>query len=348
MIKKIIVKISIFITILIFMIYSITPIFILKTDHRSKLIEGLYNHTGNAYDVVLMGGSHMNGGIDPNVLWHDYGITSFNYATGGQSMDMTYYMLKEVLKKHENPVVVLDAYYLAQSAEYGQRGYISNVLDNMKFSMNKLEAIWNCTPLEDRLEYLIPFLKYHYRWNQLTENDFNYDSSEVYYAKGFAAGTKKYGKDDSTANQTSRTVSGTVNLPTKSLAYLNKIIDLCKENNLKLILVNTPFDYNSDAASNEWVSQQAKMFNKVAEIAKKENIPFINYNDKMDEIDLDFKNDMNNSGHLNIWGAYKVTKDFGDYLKQNYNLKDHRNDNAYSQWNADYKRSQAATYITDK
>ena len=290
----------------------------------------------------------MNAGIDPNVLWHDYGITSFNYATGGQSIDVTYYMLKEVLKKHESSIVVLDAYYLARSAEYGQEGYISNALDNMKFSMNKLEAIWNCTPLQDRLDYLMPFLKYHYRWNELTKNDFNYDSSKTYYTKGFAAGTKRYGKDDSTANQTSRTVSGTINLPPKSLLYLNKIIDLCKKNNLKLIIVNTPFDYNSDAASSEWVSQQAKMFNKVAEIAKKDNIPFINYNDKMNEINLDFKNDMHNSGHLNIWGAYKVTKDFGNYLEQNYSLKDHRNDSAYSQWNIDYKKSQAAVYITDR
>ncbi len=90
------------------------------------------------------------------------------------------------------------------------------------------------------------------------------------------------------------------------------------------------------------------MFNKVAEIAKKDNIPFINYNDKMNEINLDFKNDMHNSGHLNIWGAYKVTKDFGNYLEQNYSLKDHRNDSAYSQWNIDYKKSQAAVYITDR
>jgi hypothetical protein len=31
----------------------------------------------------------------------------------------------------------------------------------------------------------------------LTERDFNYRSDEEYYAKGFDAGTKVYGKDDS-------------------------------------------------------------------------------------------------------------------------------------------------------
>lgn len=341
MLKKAIVKSTIFLAILLFIIHIATQVLILKTDHRGKLIEGLYNHSGNIYNVVLMGGSHMNGGIDPNVLWHHYGITSFNYATGGQPMDVTYYVLKEVLKNHKNPVIVVDAYYLAQEAEYGQKGYVSNVLDNMKFSINKLEAIWNCTPPEDRLSYLFPFLKYRYRWSELTKKDFYYNSSEEYYAKGFKAGTNKYGKDSLTVNQTSKTVSGTVSVPPKSLTYLNKIIDLCKKNNLKLILVNTPCDYTPSAG---WVKEQAKLFNKIREIAKNNNIPFINYNDKMDEISFDFKNDMNNSGHLNIWGSDKVTQNFGKYLKDNYNLEDHRNDKSYNQWNIDYKYSQAARY----
>ncbi|MDP4159591.1 MAG: hypothetical protein Q8911_07500, partial [Bacillota bacterium] len=92
----------------------------------------------------------------------------------------------------------------------------------------------------------------------------------------------------------------------------------------------------------------AKMFNRVAEIAEDNNIPFINYCDKMNEIGFDFKTDMNNSGHVNIWGASKITMDFGSFLKDNYQLVDHHSDNKYSQWNLDYKRSQAASISTQK
>lgn len=348
MVKIAVIKGSILLFIIFFIISCINPLFILKSDNRDKLIEGLYNHTGDAYDVVLMGGSHMYGGIDPNVLWHNFGITSFNYATGGQSIDVTYYLLKEVLKNHKDPIVVVDAYYLARSAEYGDEGYTSNALDNMRFSMNKLEAIMNCTPFMDRLSYLFPFLKYHYRWDELNGWDIHYVSNETYYEKGFGAGTDRYGKDDSTAGQTSQTVSGRVPLPPKSLEYLNKIIDLCKENNLKLILLNTPSDYNAEGGSSSWVEQQAEMFNTVSDIAKKNNIPFINYNDKMDEIGLDFKNDMNNSGHLNIWGAYKVSMNLGNYLKENYTLSDHRSDSSYKEWDDDYTHSEAAAYVDNK
>ncbi|AND86266.1 hypothetical protein GTH52_12245 [Clostridium tyrobutyricum] len=348
MIKKAVIKGVVFITFLLIIINIITPAFILKTSHRGKLIEGLYNHTGNSYDVVLMGGSHMNGGIDPNVLWHNYGITSFNYATGGQSIDVTYYMLKEILKKHKVSIAVVDAYYLARTAEYGDKGYISNAVDNMKFSINKLETIQNCIPFEDRLSYLLPILKYHNRWKELTKKDFNYSSDENYYAKGFEAGTNRYGKNNSTENVKLKKIYSTVALPPKSLIYLNKIIKLCKDNNLKLILLNTPFDYNSEGNSNDWSKQQPQLFKKVSEIANQNNIPFINYNDMLDEIKFDFKNEMNNSGHVNIWGASKVTMDFGDYLKKNYNLENHRKDVMYKQWDIDYKYSQVKKYVNNK
>lgn len=337
MIKKAMVKGSIFIVILLIVASVLNSIFILKSDHRSKLIEGLYKHTGDAYDVVLMGSSHMNGGIDPNILWHQYGLTSFNYATGGQPIDVTYYLLKEVLKTHPNPIVVVDLYYLGMENEYGDKGYVSNALDNVRFSINKVNAIINCTPPQDRISYIFPFIKYHDRWKELSMNDFYYDSSTEYYAKGFESGTDQYGKADSSNSQ----ATGIVDLPPKSEEYLNKIIELSKQKGFKLIFTNTPSDYNE--IDNNWVREQAKMFNKVAEISQKNNIPFIDYCAKMSEIGFDFKTDMNNSGHVNIWGANKITMDFGHYLKENYQLVDHRSNINYAQWNVDYLASQAAS-----
>ena len=343
MFKKAMVKGSIFIVLLMIIISVLNSIFILKTDHRAKLLEGLYKHTGDAYDVVLMGSSHMNGAIDPNILWNQYGLTSFNYATGGQPIDVTYYLLKEVLKKHPKPIVVVDLYYLGLTDEYGDEGYVSNALDNMKFSMNKLEAIINCTPPKDRINYLFPILKYHDRWKELKITDFLYDSSSDYYTKGFESGTINYGKDDTSGGGST---TGTVDLPPKTQEYLNKIIDLSKEKGFKLIFTNAPYDYNS--TDSNWVKEQAKMFNKVEDIAKENHIPFINYCNKMSEIGFDFRTDMNNSSHVNIWGASKITIDFGKYLEENYKLVDHRKDTQYSQWNLDYMHSQAASISIQK
>lgn len=61
-------------------------------------------------------------------------------------------------------------------------------------------------------------------------------------------------------------------------------------------------------------------------IAQNNNIPFINYSEKnkMEEINFDFKDDMNNASHTNIYGAKKISLDFAEFLSKNYKLKDHR------------------------
>ena len=37
--------------------------------------------------------------------------------------------------------------------------------------------------------------------------------------------------------------------------------------------------------------------------------------------------------HLNVYGAEKVTSYLGNYLEENYELEDHRNDPTYEAWN---------------
>jgi hypothetical protein len=119
MVKKAFLKACSFAIILLLIIIGINSIFIIKSNHRAKLIAGLYINTKDPLDVVFLGSSHMNSAIDPNILWNQLGITSYNYATGGQPIDTTYYMLKEVLKVHKNPIVVVYLYYLGLIDKYG-------------------------------------------------------------------------------------------------------------------------------------------------------------------------------------------------------------------------------------
>lgn len=331
--KKVILKGLIFIIIILMINALLTPIFVIKSDKSLKLNQGLYMHTGNSYDVVLIGPSHMESGINPDELWGRYGITSFNYATGGQPIDVTYYLLKEILKNHGKPVVVLDVYYLGLTNKYGEEGYIRNVIDNMKFSFNKLDAIIHCTPRPQWLSYIFPIIKYHSRWKNINEGDYKVENlSENYYKKGFSAEYDPYGIDNNPKDNT----EDTSEMPSKTKLYLNKIIALTKKEGLKLVLVNVPYDYSVTDNSTNWHNEPEKLVNKVEEIAKVNNIPFLNYCDKFDELNFDFKNDMYNAGHMNMSGSTKVTLNLGKYLSENCDLKDHRNDKAYADWNTDY------------
>lgn len=339
--KKAILKSCAFAAIIGILITMLSPVFIWKTMHRGKLQEGMYD-SDDQYDVIFMGSSHMNGGVDPNVLWKEKGITSFNYATGGQPIEVTYYLLKDILKKHKNPVVVLDVFYLGMTTQYGEFSYLSNSIDNMDFSWNKLEAIWNCVPLGDRISCLFPFLKYHFRWSSLQKNDLTFDNASVYYAKGFEASTDRYGKDISSVQKT----ENRIDIPPESLDYLNKIVALCKEQNCSLMFVNMPCDYSDTDGAATYVDDFEALFNSVADYADEHGIPFLDFYDRMDEVNLDFANDMHNASHLNLNGAYKVSDYFADYLIQNYNLTDHRSDSAYAQWDTDFQKSQVASILS--
>lgn len=321
MVRKFFFKALILSCILFIILYSLTSILV-RPGHSAKLNQGWYNKD-NSYDVLLLGSSHMNGLINPNVLFDKYGITSFNYGTGGQPIDVTYYLLKEALKIHsDTKLVVLDVYYLGLTDTYGSEGYIRNVLDNMKLSKNKLDAIINCTPKNEWFYYLFPIFKYHNRWGSLTEKDYNINLRLDYNTNGFEAGHEKYGYDIKTYQST----SDIGKLPPKSQEYLYKFIALSKEIGFQLLFINAPYDYSSNDGMNNWYNDDAKMFNKVLEISSKNNIPFINYSskEKMDKINFDFKEDMNNAGHTNVFGAHKVSLDFADFLNTNYNLENHK------------------------
>ncbi|MCB2306926.1 hypothetical protein LGL08_12855 [Clostridium estertheticum] len=347
MLKKSFLKGISFVIIILLFIITLNSIFIIKTNHRAKLTQGLYTNTGDSFDVVLLGSSHMDALINPNVLWKQFGITSFDYSTGGQPIDVTYYLLKEVLKKHKDPIVVVDLYYLGSTDKFGDEGYIRTALDNVKFSVNKVKAILNTTPMDQWLNYFFPIFKYHDRWKELTDTDFNFDTDETYYRKGFNASHDVYGKENASNSETTKTVD----LPPKTEEYLNKIITLSKKENFKLIFTNAPHDYSQTAGSKVWTAEPAKMFNKVAEISKANNIPFINYNKLTTDLGFNFKKDMANIGHLNIFGSEKATSYLGKYLKTNYKLTDHRNDETYKKWNSDYvlySRSEKAIDITNE
>ena len=67
----------------------------------------------------------------------------------------------------------------------------------------------------------------------------------------------------------------------------------------------------------------------------------------MEELGLNWDEDTQDKGdHLNVYGAEKVTSYLGNYLEENYELEDHRNDPAYEEFRkvlpADYRLFQVA------
>ena len=67
-----------------------------------------------------------------------------------------------------------------------------------------------------------------------------------------------------------------------------------------------------------------------------EGVPYLFYQQN-GEVDIDFSKDFLDYSHMNIYGALKITEHLGTYLHENYDLPDHRGEEAYQSWEEDCK-----------
>lgn len=81
-----------------------------------------------------------------------------------------------------------------------------------------------------------------------------------------------------------------------------------------------------------------KQLNYLDRIAVEENIPYLNFLYLLDDIQFDFSKDMAEWSHMNYFGAQKVTSYLGAFLKEHYQLTDHRSEpETASLWNEQYE-----------
>ena len=162
-------------------------------------------------------------------------------------------------------------------------------------------------------------IRYHSRYNELTLDDLKYMfNHKVVTYNGYLI---------------NKEIKGVSTLPTKKrlgsytfkdnvIDYLDKIRELCQENNIKLVLIKAPSLYPY------WYTEYD---NQVKDYANKYNLDYYNFLDNIEEIGIDYSHDTYDGGlHLNLYGATKLSTYFGRILKDKYDLTDYRLDNEIS------------------
>ena len=190
----------------------------------------------------------------------------------------------------------------------------------MKLSANKLEAVKVSAPKDRWLNLFLGFPLYHGRFDELTEKDFsqfpwsagleNFKGSYLLY------GTGNY-ELESAAGVTARR-----DIMDKELEYLNKIITLCRERSIPLMLLKTPALERRDAQP---------IYNTVSDIASINGLDFVNMNLMDDETGVTAA-DWSLDRHMNGSGARKVAHWLGAFLQSEYGIADHRGDARYASW----------------
>jgi hypothetical protein len=258
--------------------------------------------------------------IYPLELYRDCGIASYNLSTGNQSIEASYYLVKESIEKDHPSLIVMDCNMAWTDKETMEPQYIHYITDTMPYlSKNRIEMIKNLSEEgEEKLPLLFPLIAYHNRWQELTYEDAMPQAKEMIY------GCKVNSRiEEAVPFDAPEEVEG-VRLPESSVNYLQKIIDLCNENGTQLLLMHIPAlgknkFFGQSGFNYRWTAAQ-----EVKKLAEKNNVPYLDYFAKCQEMGFDLKREASDGEHLNRWGATRFTGILGDYIKENYDLPDRR------------------------
>jgi hypothetical protein len=109
----------------------------------------------------------------------------------------------------------------------------------------------------------------------------------------------------------------------ETMKYFEKIVQLCKENQVELIMVSSPSPKN-------WSDERHDV---IQALCDNYGITYYDLNKLDNALALDWTTDTLDRGdHLNINGSKKVNAYFGKILKEKYHIPDHRGEADYAIW----------------
>ncbi len=288
----------------------------LQMDDFEKLEE-------NSLDVLVLGSCQSYQGFNPAVLWEDHGLRSYVLAGPDQRLYMTYHYLNYALQTQSPKVVLLDALMLilpnTESKAYDTKSIFS--IKDRDFRMSAAEEVFELHYSKDRSLPQYSFDKFLNRV-KTTFPIFTFNS-----ALDLSPATLKYflGTLESTAYNggvpvytlMDATVAGDYmsennkedsTLDPLAKKYTDKILELCQQNGIQLILYKT-------VSPSFWSHDRHET---VAEYAHDRDLVFLDFNTDPSAYGIDLAKHMYAPWKLNADGMAVTTSYLGAYLKENY------------------------------
>lgn len=275
-----------------------------------------YYNLKEPIDALILGSSHAYRSYHPATIKKESGLENvvFNFGSSAQSPVTGLFILEEVLKSHKPKVVILDLYVMALTSD--------DQLDNGRINYHSMQSgsvkrdfLREGFGFSEQVKLLF-FPSYVYRdhfkhkVNKLFGRSYLPSGKGQYDKYGFAFNTDtlalaKLQYD----NQFSRFDIHADQMTEKNLAYTQKIIDRCKSANIPLILMTSPMPVHSI----EFIEEYQQIFAKFGSMAKKNKLPFFDFNiETMEELKDEFH--FYDDDHLNLSGAKVFSKKVGKLM----------------------------------
>ncbi len=202
-----------------------------------------------SYDTLILGDSTAKAGLIPDLLSDEV----INLSMGGSTPIEIYYTLERYLNHHEAPenvLIMFTPYHYSFLDTFWQRTMYFNYLDigeafevlrNANLSSEK--AILTDTYLLDSLSYRLrlpnKYLPAMYNSGLIGRYDTNQD---IYSAIAANRGQYYFGTADGCSDYNYESNYTALNLSPMVDLYLRKLLDLCAENNIRVVLEQAPMN----------------------------------------------------------------------------------------------------------
>ncbi|MBO4373926.1 MAG: hypothetical protein J5829_02355 [Lachnospiraceae bacterium] len=321
--RKNFIRVSVFLLFFLTLLFSTIIITMQFSDRQNgsfRQFRCFYAQPEGTVDVLFAGSSRVHSNINPVGLWEGYGISSYCLGLNGQTVDTTYYALREAFRYQKPKVVIVEVSQLPDND--GHDDHLPSI-NGMRYGANYLMAFIEKCSFRNAMNGLLEFPLYHGRY-EMVDKDIYVEDTYPEYPQSHAAGYKgavEYYHSTAFEDYTDEYREQDDRLFDAGMdRNFDRIAKLCNDNGTGLIFTLTPAAYRIKYSGiDDYFSRHPEL-------------TFINLSDYYEEIGIDTSSDFIDEGHMNIYGSKKVGSFFAKILSENYDLKDHRGDAAYISW----------------
>lgn len=316
---------------LVLTLFTISKLSTLQKDpHQSN-----WNYDASyPYEVLWIGSSHIYRTIIPQYLYDNYGIASLSLSTSGQTSYHTLTTLQDLDHLDQMKVVVMDVFAFLRpytySADFNHSLTTtdpSKIADDMKpsrytlsasalrqlpeYDLKKYIRLLGEKEMDIPLQYYFSLFQSHSQYLRLDR--YNYESGDRRFVRhlNYSPSYDPWPLEDPFENEITDDPSVTLN--SQCYDYLMRIIELCKKENVPLLMTAIPYDVSN---------AERIVLEQIEQIAMEHDVPFVDMETIIEDAFIEWENDFMDHGHTNHFGAVKISDFFGDYLTTNYDLED--------------------------
>lgn len=314
-------------------LFASNSVLVTKRNHNGAVWDFYQNEPKDSIDVLFLGSSVAYCDVIPAVIYEETGITSFVMAGPSQTIPVTYRYLHQACTTQSPKAVFVEvSNMLFNRQDPSIRSSVKVNTLYMPQGGDRLTAVLEEAPEEERLGLLFPLYAYHSRWQELTKEDllkglFGYGTDPM---AGYTFLNHALPFQEITYPRT----AGNTEDFSDYVEYLQKMAAFCSEQGIRLIFYSSPMPVANSPQLNQMLEEACSF----------PGVEYWNLQEDMDPMAIDLSEDFYDTMHFNYRGAEK----FSAYLAQRIaglglSPSDSADDELWA-WRAEYFTEQKAEW----